>query len=132
MCARLAWAEIKSRLIETEGDLYADLDINRPSILHGRLKAPLLNSLDCFCIQSETQTSNHVDVPRMARRVHNQAKDARPLRLSLARFFRVLRIRCGDGFGCRDTSADVINTAANAASAPCSYARPVANADSPS
>ena len=50
----------------------ADLHIHWPSILKGRLKAPLFDGFKSLSIQTEAQPTRHSNVARMPGRIDDQ------------------------------------------------------------
>src|SRR5579864_6825781 len=79
-------------LVQVKLYFHADLHIDRFTILQSRLEFPLLHGFECFRVESETESANHSNVPRMAGGVDDEPEHARALLLRVARFFGVIRI----------------------------------------
>ena len=101
-----------------EFDFHTDLDIDGLPILKGRLKTPLPHGLDCFCVETQAQTSNHLDVSRMPCGVDNHPENAGALLLGPTCFLGIVRIGRRDRLRCGDPSTNFINSATDAAAHP--------------
>jgi hypothetical protein len=88
---------LSQRSIEMKAYFHADQDTYRVAVLHGRVKTPLLDSFNCSCIQSESQSADDANISWIALIVDDQAKNAHSLRLGVARFLGIFRIRRGNG-----------------------------------
>jgi len=90
------WRLARSKSVQPEADLDADLHIDRLTIFHRRLKAPLSYSFDGFGVESETKPADDADISWVSFGINNQPKDASSLALGSSRFLCVFGIRSGN------------------------------------
>jgi len=90
------WRLARSKSVQPEADLDADLHIDRLTIFHGWLKAPLSYSFDGFRFESETKPADDADISWLSFGINNQPKDASSPALGSSRLLCVFGIRGGN------------------------------------
>src|SRR6202041_3425403 len=102
-------------LIKAESNFNAYLHIDWPAIFHRRLKLPLFDGLNRFCVQSETESAYNADVTRSPLVIHNEPEDARTLGLCDAWLCGKFQIRLGNRLSGVDSAAPLERASANSA-----------------
>src|ERR1035438_3764270 len=102
-------------LIKAESNFNAYLHIHWPAIFHRRLKLPLFDGLNRFCVQSETESAYNANVTRSPLVIHNEPEDARTLGLCDACLFGIFRIRRSNRLRSGDSAAHLEHASANSA-----------------
>src|SRR5690348_10544180 len=95
----LTWAsasEGSTVSVQVEVDLDRNRNRHRMSILHRRLKLPILHGFNRFFIEAHAQAGLNTNLARPSIDAHDQRQRADALELCLAGFFREFRLRLID------------------------------------
>src|SRR5260370_42479909 len=107
----------EGKSVQPKADRDADLHIDRLTIFHRWLKAPLSYSFDGFGVESETKPADDADISWVSLGINNQPKDASSLALGSSRFLCVFGIRSGNSLRSGNAATDFKNTATDATAA---------------